>query len=459
MKNKLLRIIAITLCLQSCTAQKTLTQTKSIKENTTTNIEKHTLNTLKLDSLFNVLEENDKFMGSITLSQNGKTIYTKAIGFDDIETHKKSTINTKYRIGSISKMFTSSLVFKAIEENKLNLTKTIESYFPLVENANKITIGNLLNHRSGIHNFTNDEKYLTYNTEPKTEKEMVEIISDFKSDFKPNTKSEYSNSNYVLLSIILEKTYNSNFKDLIREKISEPLNLKNTYLGNTININNRESNSYNYTTNWTKETETNMSIPLGAGAIVSTSTDLTKFIEALFDEKIITKQSLEKMITITDGYGMGIFQNQFNDKKSFGHTGGIDAFSSVLSYFPEDRLSIALCSNGTSYKNNNIIIGALSSYFNKAFTIPTFEKIEISEVDLKKYVGIYSSKEAPIKFTITQEKDILFAQGEGQPKVALTYKGNHKFSFEQVGAKFEFSPELKTFTLKQRGAEFIFNKE
>jgi CubicO group peptidase (beta-lactamase class C family) len=459
MKNQLLRIIAITLCFQSCTAQKTLTQTKSVNESTTTSTEKHTLNTLKLDSLFNVLEENDKFMGSITLSQNGKIIYTKAIGFDDIETNKISTINTKYRIGSISKMFTSSLVFKAIEENKLNLNKTIESYFPLVENAMKITIGNLLNHRSGIHNFTNDEKYLTYNTEPKTEKEMVAIISGFKSDFEPNTKSDYSNSNYVLLSIILEKTYHSSFKDLVRKKIIEPNNLKNTYYGNKIAVNNNESYSYKYLTEWTKEAETNMSIPLGAGAIVSTSTDLTKFIEAVFNEKIISKQSLEKMTTIADGYGFGVFQFPFNDKKSFGHTGGIDGFNSFLSYFPKDGLSIALCSNGSNYDNNNIMIGALSCYFNEPFTIPTFEKIEILEADLEQYLGIYSTEKMPIKFTITREKNVLFAQGTGQLKVAIEYKGKHTFSFEQVGAEFDFSPELKTFTLKQGGGEFIFNKE
>ncbi len=335
MKTQILRIIAISLFIQTCIAQKASSQTKDANKHKITHSEAYTLNTLKLDSLFNVLEENNKFMGSIALSQNGKVIYTKSVGFDDIETGKKSTINTKYRIGSISKMFTSALVFKAIEENKLSLNKTLKNYFPTIENSEKITIGNLLNHRSGIHNFTNDEKYLTYNTEPKTEKEMITIISGFKSDFEPNSKSEYSNSNYVLLSIILEKTYNSRFKDLIREKISKPLNLKNTYYGNTIYINNNESNSYNYTTNWTKETETDMSIPLGAGAIVSTPTDLTKFIETLFTEKIISKESLERMTVIIDGYGMGVFQFPFNDKKSFGHTGGIDGFSSFLSYFPK----------------------------------------------------------------------------------------------------------------------------
>ena len=166
-----------------------------------------TLNTVKLDSLFQILETKDKFMGSIAISENGKLLYTKSIGKDDIETDRHSSILTKYRIGSISKMFTSCLIFKAVEDGKINLNQTIEKYFPTIVNANKITIGNLLNHRSGIHNFTNDENYLSYNTEPKSEKQMIEIIANGKSDFEPNSKADYSNSNYVLLSYILEKTY------------------------------------------------------------------------------------------------------------------------------------------------------------------------------------------------------------------------------------------------------------
>ena len=169
------------------------------------------LNTSKLDSLFQILETKDKYMGSIAISENGKILYTKSIGKDDIETNKLSSIATKYRIGSISKMFTSCLILKAVEENKLNINQSIDIYFPTIENAKKITIGNLLNHRSGIHNFTNDEEYLKYNTQPKSEKEMVEIISKGKSDFEPDSKGDYSNSNYVLLSYILEKTYKKSF--------------------------------------------------------------------------------------------------------------------------------------------------------------------------------------------------------------------------------------------------------
>ncbi len=150
------------------------------------------INAVKLDSLFQILEAKDKYMGSIAISESGKLLYTKSIGKDDIENNKSSAITTKYRIGSISKMFTTCLIFKAVEENKIDLNQTIEKYFPTIQNANKITIGNLLNHRSVIHNFTNDENYMSYFTAPKTEKEMVEIITIGKSDFEPNTKADYA---------------------------------------------------------------------------------------------------------------------------------------------------------------------------------------------------------------------------------------------------------------------------
>ena len=243
------------------------------------------LNVAKLDSLFSILEAKDKYMGSIAIAENGKIIYAKSIGFDDLETNKKSNENSKYRIGSISKMFTSALIFKAIEENKLKLNQTIEVFFPTIENAKIITIGNLLNHKSGIHNFTNDEEYLTYNTQPKSEAEMMAIIKKGKSDFVPNSKTDYSNSNYVMLSYILEKMYKKPFKTILETKILIPLNLKNTLFGQKINLQNNEVNSYDYEGKWIKQTETDTSIPMGAGALVSNPTDLTIFIKALRQAK------------------------------------------------------------------------------------------------------------------------------------------------------------------------------
>lgn len=295
-----------------------------------------TFNQSRLDSLFKILETKDKFMGSIAVSQNGKLLYTNTIGYSDIATSKKADPQTKYRIGSISKMFTAALILKAMEENKISLTQTLDKYFPKIENSNKITIANLLNHSSGIHNFTNDSVYLTYHTKAQSEKEMLEIIAKGKSDFEPNSKAAYSNSNYVILSYILEKIYSTPYAKILQTKIIIPLGLKNTYFGGKTNLQNNECYSYRFEDKWVKEAETDLSIPMGAGALVSTPTDLTVFIEQLFAGKIVSDKSLTLMKTIKEKYGMGMFEFPYFEKKSYGHTGGIDGFQSVLTYFPEE---------------------------------------------------------------------------------------------------------------------------
>ncbi len=330
------------------------------------------LNTKRLDSLFQLLEKNNKYMGSIVISENGKLIYSKSIGYDDVEASKKSDINTRYRIGSISKIFTASLVLKAVEENKINLNQTIDHYFPTIKNANKITVSNLLNHRSGIYDFTNDDSYFDWNTQYQSRAKMTERIAAGEIAFEPDTKGEYSNSNYVLLTYILEDLYQKPYAEILNQKIVKPLKLKSTYYGGKINSANKECYSYSFSGEWVKSIETDMSIPLGAGGIVSTPTDLNFFIKNLFAGKIISKEHLNLMKTTKDKFGMGMFQFPYQDKKIYGHTGGVDRFKSVLAYLPKEKLAIAFCSNGKDYDNNNVLQCVLSAYFNDAFKMPMF---------------------------------------------------------------------------------------
>lgn len=413
----------------------------------------------KLDNYFKTLEENNKFLGSIAVSENGKIIYSNAIGFSDIENNFKANTETKYRIGSISKTLTAVLILKAVEEGKLNLEQSIDKWFPQITNSNKITISNLLKHRSGIHSFTDDKDYLDWHTLAKTENEMLEIISKGGSDFLPNEKSDYSNSNYVLLTYILEKTFKKSYPQIIEKYITKPLNLVNTKFGENINSNKNEAKSYRYAGNWKLENETHTSIPLGAGGIISTPTDLVKFSDALFNEKIIKKISLTKMMEISDGYGYGLFQFPFYDKVGYGHTGGIDGFSSVLTYFKDGNISYALTSNGTNYNNNNISLAVLSAVYNKDYEIPTFTNFEHSEIELNDFIGTYSTTEIPIKLTVTKENNSLFAQATGQSAFPLESVEKNKFKFEQVGIEMEFNAKEKTLILNQGGGKFTFNKE
>lgn len=413
----------------------------------------------KLDNYFQTLETNKKFMGSVAVSQNGKIIYTKSVGFSDFENKIKANENTKYRIGSISKTFTSVLVLKALEENKLELNQTIKKFFPTIKNAEKITIKNLLNHRSGIHSFTDNKDYLTWNTQTKTEKEMINIITKAGIDFEPDSKAQYSNSNFVLLTYILEKTFKETYAVLLTKYITEPLGLSNTYLGSKINTKNNECNSYRFIENWKIETETDISIPLGAGGIVSTPNDLVKFSDALFGSKLLKKENLELMKTIKDNYGIGLFQIPFYDKIGYGNTGEIDGFSSVFSYFSDGNISYAMTSNGTNYNNNNISIAVLSAIYNKPYDIPDFKTYKVKSEDLDKYLGVYSSTQIPLKITVTKNNNTLISQATGQSSFPLEATEKDQFKFDQAGIVLEFSPTEKKMILKQGGGQFVFTKE
>lgn len=413
----------------------------------------------KLDQYFDILQEKDKFMGSVAVSKNGELIYSKSIGYANVEERQKADVNTKYLIGSISKTFTAVLVMKAVEENKLSLQQSISKYFPSIANAEKITIQNLLNHHSGIHNFTDLPNYLSWHTHPKTEKEMVQIINDGGSDFEPGTKGEYSNSNYVLLSYILEKVYKKPYAEILQEKIIEPLKLKNTYFAGKLDSKKNESLSYSFADSWKLEAQTDMSISLGAGGLLSTPIDLTRFSDALFGGKLISDNSLKQMEHIEDGYGMGLFQVPFYDMKGYGHTGGIDGFTSVLFYFPEGKVSYALTSNGTVYDNNNISIAVLSAIYGKPYDLPEISNYHVTSADLDVYLGTYASEAIPIKITITKEGNTLIAQGSGQPAFPLDAVKKNVFQFERVGVVIEFIPENQSMILKQGGGEFLFVKE
>ena len=413
----------------------------------------------KLDSYFNALEANNKFMGTVSISKDGKTVYTRSIGYLDSDKKSKLNENSKFRIGSISKTFTAAMIFKAIDEKKLTVETKLDKFFPTVPNASKITIGHLLGHRSGIHNFTDDESYLTWNTLPQTEAQMISIITKGGSDFEPNTKAEYSNSNYVLLTYILEKTYKKPFKELVDKAIIKPLGLKNTYYGGKINTAANEALSYKFNGAWVKEKETDMSIPLGAGAIVSNPSDLTRFFEALFAGKVVSQASLDQMKAINEGYGMGLFRFPFNEKSAYGHNGGIDGFTSMAAYLPEDKVAMALTSNASAYDNNNIAIAALSWIFDKPFEIPDFTSYSYKSEELDKYLGIYSSSQVPLKITVTKEGTILVAQATGQSAFPLDATNINIFKFERAGIVMEFNPEKKLMILRQGGQAFSFTKE
>ena len=126
----------------------------------------------KLDQYFDSLESHDKFMGNVLLKANGEVLYARSLGFKDVAEEVELEKDTRFRVGSITKMFTTVLVFQAVEEGKMKLDQKLSEYIPEIPHSDQITISMLLQHRSGIHNFTNDDLYDTYFTSPQTREQL-----------------------------------------------------------------------------------------------------------------------------------------------------------------------------------------------------------------------------------------------------------------------------------------------
>ncbi len=424
----------------------------------TTTAQAQTFNKQKLDSLFDLLEQNEKGMGSISIFKNGSEIYNRPYGFSNIATKSKNNSGTRFRVGSVTKTFTATLIMKLIEEKKLSLDTKLSQFYPQIEQAENITIEHLLRHRSGIYNLTNDANYARgWHKNYFTKTALLEKIMSKKNVFLPNEKSSYSNSGYILLSLIAEDVTKQDYSTLIEQYITSPLKLNNTFVGKAIEPSKNEAYSFSKISTWVLEEETDMSIPRGAGAIVSTPTELNVFMNALMNGKIVNQESLNLMKLIKDDFGIGLFIIPFYDKKSFGHTGGIDGFQSVVTYFPDDNLSIAISSNAVDYLINSILTNALSVCYNKNLQLPVF--VKLSQEELDQYIGTYSSSGFPLKIMITRDNNTLMGQASGQSAFPLDNFEKDGFKFDRAGLKMKFNPSEKKMTLIQGGREFVFTKE
>lgn len=418
----------------------------------------------KLDKYFDRLAEKNKAMGTLVISKDGHVLYTRSIGYGQIsETTKKPlTAESRYRIASITKMYTAVMIFQLVEEGKLKLTDTLGKFFPQISNGGKITIAHVLAHRSGIH-----DVLLELNMRPQpdkapiTQEELVAIICKGKSDFEPGTKHNYSNSGYALLGVIVERLSGQSYAEALKKRITSKIGLQDTYvMTRNIDVNKNESLTYRYTGGWQLQPQIPPSILFGAGSIISTPADMAKFIHALFEGKFISQEHLAVMKTIKDGDGSGMEPFLFAGKTFYGHTGGGSTHGAWLAYMPEEKLAVAYTTNAKVHPVADIMKSIMEIYYNKPFEIPTFEPIAISGEVLDKYTGVYSTTEAPVKFTFTRKGTTLYIQAPRESPAPLEAMALNKFKIEGVnGLSFEFNVEKKQMIMNRVGVERIFTKE
>ena len=397
-----------------------------------------------IDSLLNYLQEKNAFSGSVLLQNDGKTIYTG--NFNRFPNSSK-----EYRIGSVTKIFTAIITFQLIEEGKLSLNSKLNQYFPNIKNSEKITIGNMLNHTSGIYDYLQWEDYYSKKSNVFSKDEILKLINLGKPDFKPGEDSSYSNSNYVLLGYIIENLTGKSFEENLKQRIINQLDLKNTYYETSESEYGKRNISYLYDgEKWLKETDTHPSFTLSAGAVVSTTEDITRLMDALFNGKLVSKNSLAQMETAnTKAFGYGLQVAPFYKKTGYGHTGRIDEFHSIVSYFPDDQLSMVILSNGNTVKLNTIAIGILSKYYRKKYIYPDFSRYESKFLpSADKFAGVYNAKLAGVitvaKFQISKAgKNHLFLSmynnGKEGEKRLLIPKNENIFYSPENDAEFNFT--------------------
>ncbi len=406
-------------------------------------------------------------MGAIALSTPGKEPVSYYAGFSSLEGRAPVNANTTFRIGSITKMFTAVMILQLEQEGKLSTGDLLEKYFPDFEQGNKITLFQMLTHASGLHNITDDSVYVDYFEQHQTHEEMVERIRKAGSDFEPGAGVSYSNAGYILLGYIVEQVSGLPYKKALEKRIVEPLQLKQTKFGYPGEASPEEAYSYSYEISWLPASNTDLSIPHGAGAIISSPADLCKFIEGLFEGKLISKEQLAKMTDADrESLGAGMFKFPFYEHMAYGHTGGIDGFVSQLGYFPDDSLAMAICFNGVRSFPNDLALGVLSAYYDKAYEFPdfSFKPVSLTLEQLLRCEGVYTSPDFPLEISVKASKDGLKAQATGQSDFPLEAMNETDFRFEPAKIVMQFRPsadgkQMTGLKLTQMGKSYEFRKK
>lgn len=419
----------------------------------------------KADSLLARLNRHHKGMGAVAIYKNGKPVYEQGFGYAVTEKDIPNTPATVFKIGSVSKVFTAVLIFQLIDENKLKLDTRLADFFPEIANAAKITIGQMLNHQSGLHNYTEDTAFTAWSQEKHEPAELLARLQKEPSDFEPGTKSEYSNTNYLLLGYIIEKITGQDYCEVLRRKITQPLGMSLTGCSWPAAAKTAETRGYSWDgQKWEAAFNTPFYISAGAGGIWSSMPDLNTFITALMQGKLLSEASLKQMMTRKRDFGFGLLRIPFYEHYAYGHNGFIDNFSTSMAYFPKDSLSVAVSLNATNTNFNDLLVGLLSVYFNKPYDLPEFEKeITLPEATLKKYVGVYHSAAIGMDITVSLEGTQLMAQATGQGAFPLSAQTETNFSFDAAGVVIDFQKiengQAQILMLHQGGGNIPFERK
>lgn len=272
---------------------------------------------------------------------DGRESFTARSGVARVGGHRPVPTNGHFRIGSITKTFVSTVTLQLVGEGKVGLDTPVSTYLPsLLPDGDTITVRNLLQHTSGLYNYTDampldPAGFETIRFKPYEPRELVAMSTSRPLDFPPGTKWSYSNTNYIVIGLVIEKVTGAPYEQAIQDRILRPLRLSHTSVpGHRVAMPQPHAHGYSQPTSPPVDVTTlNPSWGWAAGEMISTTADLDRFMSALLQGRLLAPAQLAeltKSLPFTSGYGLGIAEIPLPCGVTvYGHDGGIPGYASV----------------------------------------------------------------------------------------------------------------------------------
>jgi CubicO group peptidase (beta-lactamase class C family) len=352
-----------------------------------------------IDVLVTPYVTTNNFSGSILIAQNGNVLFSKGYGPMNRSYHLPNTSKTKFYLASVSMIFTSAAIMKLVEEGKVSLNDSLSKYLPEYKYGNSITLHHLMSQRSGIINIGFNKK-VNYDSVTKFEHTTQQLISYFKEDsllFPPNTRYSHARSDYILLAHIIEKVTGKPYGSYLKQVLFDPLHMNNTghSTGEKSIIPNLAAgyapaghfdieNAYQIA--WTSKTR--------HGSIYATTEDLNRFANAILNNRIISKQSWQKIFTdYGDQVGYGWFIREHLEKKRFQMNGRSPGFSSYFGIYPNEKLVVIVLSNTDITLPSELGKQLAALIFKKPYSKMNLSPIELIQEQAQRLVVKYKFDE------------------------------------------------------------------
>lgn len=306
----------------------------------------------QLDDL--ILKENPLFSGTILVAQNGEVLLSKGYNYANWELKVPNSSQTKFRISSINKPITATLIMMLVERGIIDLNSKLCAYFQdCPEHWTDISIRNLLNHTSGIPEYTTLVDAGVDSQLPHGVNSLIELFKDEPLNFSPGESYQYSNSNYVLLGAVIEVVSNTFYDNFLQQTLLIPLGMENSGIDDQQLVLDERASGYEIIGRTLANAPyLNMTNAFATAGMYSTVEDLFLWDQALYSNQLLGEESQEMMYTPsfgTDGsggeYGLGWQLDEFQGHRIVGHTGRINGFRTYLGRYIDDGITIILLSN------------------------------------------------------------------------------------------------------------------